>query len=62
MKITVLPAAEANLTEAASFYASNGSAVLAAKFVADFKRVAQVLLEFGGHRFAQNTRKARPPT
>ena len=46
MKITLLPAAEADLTEAAAFYATTGSALVAAKFVAEFKRMAQVLLEF----------------
>ena len=48
MKITLVPAAEQDLAEAASFYEKTGSAVVAAKFVAEFKRVAQVLLEFPG--------------
>ena len=46
MKITLLPAAEEDVAEAASFYEKTGSAAVAAKFVAEFKRVAQVLLDF----------------
>lgn len=45
MKITLLPAAEEDVVEATSFYEKTGSAIVAAKFVAEFKRVAQVLLE-----------------
>lgn len=48
MKITLLPAAEEDVAEAASFYEKTGSAAVAAKFVAEFKRVAHVLLEFPG--------------
>ena len=48
MKITLLPAAEVDVAEAAAFYEQTGSAVVAAKFVAEFKRVAHVLLEFPG--------------
>ena len=48
MKITLLPAAEEDVAEAASFYENTGSAAVASKFVAEFKRVAQVLLEFPG--------------
>ena len=46
MKITVLPAAEQDVAEAAAFYEEVGSDAVAAKFVAEFKRVAHVLLEF----------------
>lgn len=46
MKITLLPAAQDDVAEAAAFYEKTGSAVVAAKFVAEFKRVAYVLLEF----------------
>ena len=46
MKISLLPAAEADVAEAATFYEKTGSAAVAAKFVAEFKRVAYVLLEF----------------
>ena len=48
MKITLLPAAEEDKADAAAFYEQTGSAALAAKFVAEFKRVANVLLEFPG--------------
>ncbi len=48
MKITLLPAAEVDLAEAAAFYEKTASTVVAAKFVAEFKRVAHVLLEFPG--------------
>lgn len=48
MKITLLPAAEEDVAEVASFYEKTGSAAVAAKFVAEFKRVAHVLLEFPG--------------
>ena len=48
MKITLSPAAEEDVAEAASFYESTGSSAVAAKFVAEFKRVAHVLLEFPG--------------
>lgn len=46
MKISLVPAAEADLAEAATFYEKTGSAVVAAKFIAEFKRVSYVLLEF----------------
>lgn len=46
MKITLLPAAEDDVAEAATFYERTGSPVVAAKFVAEFRRVAHVLLEF----------------
>jgi plasmid stabilization system protein ParE len=46
MKVTVLPAAEADVLEAAAFYEVTGSALVAAKFVSEFKRVADLLLEF----------------
>ena len=48
MKVTVLPAAEADLMEAAAFYEVTGSARVAAKFVTEFRRVANLLLEFPG--------------
>ena len=34
--------------DAAAFYATTGSAAVATKFIAEFKRVATVLLEFPG--------------
>lgn len=48
MKVTLQPAAEADVLEAAEFYEATGSALVAAKFVAEFKRVSQLLLEFPG--------------
>jgi plasmid stabilization system protein ParE len=42
------PAAEDDIEEAAAFYEKTGSPALAAKFVAEFKRVSQLLLEFPG--------------
>ena len=46
MKISLAPAAEADLAEAATFYEKTGSVTVAAKFIAEFKRVAHVLLQF----------------
>ena len=45
MKVVLHQAAENDIAEAAVFYESTGSPALAAKFVAEFKRVAQLLLE-----------------
>lgn len=45
MKITLHPAAERDLLEAAAFYEREGSPALAARFVAEFKRVTAVLME-----------------
>jgi toxin ParE1/3/4 len=41
-------AAEADVADAAEYYSRTGSPALAAKFVAEFKRVATLLLEFPG--------------
>ena len=46
MKVTLHPDAEEDLVEAASFYEREGSPTLAARFVAEFKRVAQLLSEY----------------
>ena len=46
MKVSLHPAAEGDIQEAAAFYERAGSPAVAAKFVAEFKRVANVLLEF----------------
>jgi toxin ParE1/3/4 len=46
MKITLLPAAEDDLAQAAAFYEKTASPVVAAKFIDEFKRVAHLLLEF----------------
>ncbi len=48
MKVSLHPAAENDIQEAAEFYDRTGSSALAAKFVAEFKRVSQMLLEFPG--------------
>lgn len=45
MKVTLHPAAENDLIEAASFYELEGSAALATRFIATFKRVATLLAE-----------------
>jgi plasmid stabilization system protein ParE len=43
MKVTLHPAAERDLLEAAQFYEREGSSALAARFVAEFKRLAVLL-------------------
>lgn len=45
MNITLHPAAEQDLLEAATFYEREGSPVVAARFVAEFKRLTSLLLE-----------------
>ena len=45
MKVTLHPAAEQDLQEAASFYEREGSPALAARFIAEFKRLAQLLID-----------------
>jgi plasmid stabilization system protein ParE len=45
MRVTLHPAAEHDLGEAAAFYEREGSAALAARFVAEFKRTAALLTE-----------------
>jgi toxin ParE1/3/4 len=46
MKISLHPAAESDIEEAAAFYESTVSPALATKFVSEFKRMSQLLLEF----------------
>jgi plasmid stabilization system protein ParE len=46
MNIRLHPAAEQDLAEAAAFYQQAGSAMLAARFVAEFKRLAGLILEY----------------
>jgi plasmid stabilization system protein ParE len=48
MRVTLHPGAEADLAEAAGFYETQASPVLAARFVAEFKRVAGLLLDNPG--------------
>lgn len=43
MRIVLHPAAERDLLEAATFYERQGSPALAARFVAEFKRMAALL-------------------
>lgn len=45
MKVTLHPAAEQDIQEAAAFYAREGTPIVAARFVAEFKRLAALLLE-----------------
>ena len=45
MKFTLHPAAEQDIQEAATFYEREGSPIVAARFVAEFKRLATLLLE-----------------
>lgn len=45
MKLTLHPAAERDITDAAAFYEREGSPRLAARFIAEFKRLAELLLE-----------------
>jgi plasmid stabilization system protein ParE len=44
MNIELHPGAERDLDEAAEFYAREGSPALAARFLAEFERVAKLLL------------------
>ena len=48
MKITLHPDAEQDIQEAAEFYEREGSVVLAAKFVSEFKRLSNLLIESPG--------------
>ena len=45
MKVTIHRGAERDLYDAAAFYEREGSPVLAARFIAEFKRVAALLAE-----------------
>jgi len=45
MKVIVHPEAEQDIQEAAAFYEREGSPALAARFVAEFKRLAALLVE-----------------
>ena len=48
MKVTLHPDAEQDIQEAAAFYEREGSPVLAARFVAEFKRLSKLLIEHPG--------------
>lgn len=45
MKLTLHPDAEGDIEVAAGFYEREGSPALAARFIREFKRVSQLLLE-----------------
>jgi toxin ParE1/3/4 len=45
MKVTLHPAAERDLLEAAAFYEREGSPAISARFVAEFKRMGALLME-----------------
>lgn len=45
MKVHLHPAAEQDIHEAAAFYEREGSPVVAARFVAEFKRLVALLLQ-----------------
>ena len=45
MKVTLHPAAEQDIQEAAAFYEREGTSKLAARFVAEFKRLSAMLAE-----------------
>lgn len=56
MRVTLHPAAERDIEEAAEFYEREGSAALAARFVLEFKAVSTLLLqhpEIGSPRSAE---------
>jgi toxin ParE1/3/4 len=48
MKVTLHPEAEQDLEEAAVFYEREGSPVLAARFVAEFKRLSRLIATYPG--------------
>jgi toxin ParE1/3/4 len=45
MKVTLHPAAEQDIYDAAAFYEREGSPIVAARFVAEFRRLVALLLE-----------------
>lgn len=45
MRVALHPAAEQDIQEAAAFYEREGSPIVAARFVAEVKRLAALLLE-----------------
>lgn len=48
MKVTLHPGAERDVDEAAAFYERESSPVLAARFVAEFKRLSRLLVAHPG--------------
>jgi toxin ParE1/3/4 len=45
MKVTIHPAAENDIVGAATFYEREGSPVVAARFIAEFNRLARLIAE-----------------
>ncbi len=45
MNVTLHPGAEKDIEEAATFYEREGSAVLAARFIAEFKALTRLVIE-----------------
>ena len=45
MKLSLHPGAEQDVLDAATFYAREGSPLVAARFVAEFKRLAALIVE-----------------
>ena len=58
MNFSLHPGAEKDIEEAAAFYEREGSAVLAARFVSEFKRLAGLLIEHPGYRITSTKRSA----
>lgn len=48
MKVTLHPGAERDIEQAAAFYEREGSAALAARFIAEFKKLSQLVVEHPG--------------
>jgi toxin ParE1/3/4 len=48
VKVSLHPGAEVDVVEAAAFYEREGSPALAARFVAEFKRLSNLLVENPG--------------
>ena len=48
MRVTLHPAAQRDIEDAAEFYERQGSPALAARFVAEFKRLTALLVEHPG--------------
>ena len=45
MRVSLHPAAERDIEEAAEFYEREGSAVLAARFIFEFRKLSALLVE-----------------
>lgn len=58
MKVTLHPAAEQDIEDAATFYEREGTPMLAARFVTEFTRLATFAHRPSEHRFATVERSA----